>query len=62
MMNKGNYREQYLPGGYKYEQTKQQNDEWREPPARQFITPIRATAKAPQYKGYIGLISIGLSF
>ena len=51
MMNKGHYREQYPPGGYKYEETKQHNDDWREPPAIQFITPIRVTAKAPKCKG-----------
>ena len=39
MMNIGHYKES-TPGGYKYEVTKQHSNEWREPPAIWFITPI----------------------
>ena len=38
---------------YKYKETKQLNDKWREPPSIEFIIPLRVTAKAWKYKGYM---------
>lgn len=38
---------------FKYEERKQHNDKWKEPPAIEFIIPMIVTEKVPKYKGYM---------